>query len=229
MKKSESLDEFLTAYKAFETAVSAAHNLGQLSYISNTCDSTDSVFSLESEIIDPDIKDKIRTCRIIRNYAQHHADAEEFLAVSAAMIEFLKERTKNILLLDGTAKDIMRRCPVNLTEKSTIAEFAAAFSKMHLTIYPYRCTDGSFDVASWVDIGIALGHGDPAKQKYSTAYKGKRQPVKAVYAFQNTPIASLPKDELILVLTQTKDKVLGVIIPSDLEGDEDTPASSQTL
>lgn len=214
-KKQVSLEDFLIAYKTFETAVSAAHNLGRLAYIDNTCDTTDSVFSLESLVADPDVKDKIRTCRIIRNYAQHHADAEEFLAVSAAMTSFLNDRTKEIQLLDGTAKDIMKKCPVSLTEESTLAEFAAAFSKMHMTIYPYKGKYG-IEVASWIDIATAFGHGEPENRKYCDAHKGKRQPVETEYAFQHTPIAALKKNTMYIVMTQKSDKALGVILPEFL-------------
>lgn len=212
------LDSFLTAYKEFETAVSSAHDLGKLEYIDGTCDTFDSVFSLENFITDPDAKDKIRTCRIIRNYAQHHSDAERFICVSNDMLEYIKARTKDILLLNGAAKDMMRRCSMNLTEESTLAEFSIAMEKVDATFYPYKKKDGTFDIASWADLMIAVINGDDGKVKFNAAHKGKKKHVtKVFYAFQNTPILSLPRDKLIIILTQTKDKVLGMIIPKDLE------------
>lgn len=218
LPKQVHLDSFLTAYKEFETAVSSAHDLGKLDYIDDTCDTVDSVFSLENLITDTEVKDKIRTCRIIRNYAQHHPDAERFLCVSDAMFNYLEARTKDILLLNGAAKDIMRRCSMNLTEESTLAEFSSAMAKADTAVYPYKKKDGTFEIASWVDLTLAISNGDKAEEKFNTAHKGKRKhSVKAFYAFQNTPILSLPRDELIVVLTQTQDKVLGLIVPKDLE------------
>lgn len=222
MESQKSFEEYIAAYKTFEKTVCSAHNLSRLSYVGNSCDRVDSVCSFESAVSDPDIKDKVHVCRVIYEYAKHHEDANMFLSAPSSMTGFLKEKTNDILLLDSTAKDIMRPYPISLTEESTVAEFAAALSEMHLTVCPYKRMDGSIDVASFVDIGIALGRCNPKTEKYCTANKGTRQPAGFVCATQDTPISSLPKGEMIVVLAQAEGEIVGVILPKDIPSAKET-------
>lgn len=208
-----SLDTFLEEYKAFERAVCGADHLENLSWIANGTTSVDSVFSLENCIPDQDTKDKIKVCRMLRNYAQHHPDAGSFLAVSAEEIAFLHQRTEEILCLNGTVKDIMIRCQAALTDKNTLADFAAAMSAKNLSVYPYKTKDGTFSLLTLYDIAYVLGNGGTAKQKITSAPMSKREASETAFVFQNTPVAALPAASVIIVLTQTKDKAIGIILP----------------
>lgn len=49
----------------------------------------DSVWSFESNIEDPSIKNKMYCCRIMRNYMQHNLDYADFLSINDGMIKFL--------------------------------------------------------------------------------------------------------------------------------------------
>lgn len=202
---------FLEEYKAFERAVCNASHLSNLSWVLEI-DFTDSVFSLEKYISNEDVRDKIKVCRMLRNYIQHHPDAASFLSVTTEETAFLKEKTEEVLSLDGMAKDVMVRCSTALTDKNTLFDFASAMSAKNLSVYPYhRDKNGGFSVLTQKDLVRAFGNGKTPKQKIETAVEEKEK-VRIGFAFQNTPVASLPDTEVVIVLTQTKDKAIGVIV-----------------
>ena len=205
---------FLEEYKTFERAVCSAEHLSNLPWVSEI-DSIDSVFSLEKYISNEDVRDKIKVCRMLRNYIQHHPDAASFLSVTAEETAFLKEKTEEVLSLDGMAKDVMVRCGIALTDKNTLFDFASAMSAKDLSVYPYhRDKKGGFSVLTQKDLVRAFGNGKTPKQKIETAVEEKEK-VRIGFAFQNTPVASLPDTEVVIVLTQTKDKAIGVIVQSN--------------
>ena len=209
-KNNVGLEQFLEEYKAFERAVCSSDKLAALPWVTDTLPPIDSVFSLENYIVDQEIKDKIKICRMLRNYAQHHPDAEAFLAISAEEISFLHSLTEQVIRLEGVAKDIMVRCPVSMTDKNTLADFAQAMADKHLSVYPYKNKSGEFSVLSQEDIVAALGAGATAKQKISVAIKAKAK-LHLEFVYQNTPIVQLPDKGIVIVLTQTRDKAIGVI------------------
>lgn len=208
-KSANNTDQFLEIYKAFERAVCSADHLSNLSWISGT-NTIDTIFALEQFISDQEIKDKIKVCRTQRNYIQHHPDADLFLSVTAEESAFLKERTEEILALNGTAKDVMVRCSTVLTDKNTLADFATAMSAKNLSVYPYQEKNGAFSVLSGKDLVRALGSGKTAKQRISSAVVEKEK-IRIGFAFQNTPVPMLPDADVIVVLTQAKDKAIGII------------------
>lgn len=210
MQKSlNNTEQFLETYKAFERAACSTGHLSKLSWISGT-DTVDTIFTLEQFISDQEIKDKIKVCRTLRNYIQHHPDADSFLSVTAGETAFLKERTEEILALNGTAKDIMVRCSTILTDKNTLADFAAAMSAKNLSAYPYQEKNGEFSVLTAKNIVKTLGSGKTARQKISSAVTEKEK-IRVGFAFQNTPVPLLPGTDIIVILTQTKDKAIGII------------------
>lgn len=209
-KNNVGLDQFLEEYKTFERSVCSSDKLAALPWTADTVPPVDSVFSLENYIVDQEIKDKIKICRMLRNYAQHHPDADAFLAVSAEEVTFLHTLVEQIIRLEGAAKDIMVRCPVSMTDKNTLADFAQAMADKHLPMYPYKNKSGEFSVLSQEDIIAALGAGATAKQKISSAVQGKKA-AKIAEVFQSTPIVQLPAQCVIIVVTQTRDKAIGII------------------
>ena len=84
-------DKFLQAYKELET---------ELKYIGQ------SVLDYENSLSDTDDnKEKIKLCRIVRNYISHNSD--NFAGTTNEMIKFLNSLTSKINKLSKTAKDIM--------------------------------------------------------------------------------------------------------------------------
>lgn len=84
-------DKFLQAYKELET---------ELKYIGQ------SVLDYENSLSDTDDnKEKLKLCRIVRNYISHNSD--NFAGTTNEMIKFLNSLTSKINKLSKTAKDIM--------------------------------------------------------------------------------------------------------------------------
>lgn len=100
------INKFLTAYKELETEIRSA-------------DPNDSVYDYENRLEDADKQEKLKLCRITRNYIQHHSD--KFAEVSDTMVQFLEKET-NLLhsKSDLVKKHIYRAEPI--TEKTTIKE-----------------------------------------------------------------------------------------------------------
>ena len=152
---------FLEEYKTFERAVCSAEYLSNLSWVSEI-DFIDSIFSLEKYIANEDVRDKIKVCRMLRNYIQHHPDAASFLSVTAEETAFLKEKTEEILSLDGMAKDVMVRCSIALTDKNTLLDFASAMSAKNLSVYPYQDKKGP---SLCLHRKISSGHSETGKRQ----------------------------------------------------------------
>lgn len=100
------INKFLTAYKELETEIRSA-------------DPNDSVYDYENRLEDADKQEKLKLCRITRNYIQHHSD--KFAEVSDTMVQFLEKET-NLLhsKSDLVKKHIYRAEPI--TEKTTIKD-----------------------------------------------------------------------------------------------------------
>ena len=75
------IDTFLEEYKKLETAIRNETGSTVLDY-ENT--------------MQQDLAEKIKVCRIMRNYAQHNADYVRFLAATADMCDFLRNMTKDV-------------------------------------------------------------------------------------------------------------------------------------
>ena len=72
-------NQFLHIYKLIETEIP---NMKAAPIDAN-------VRWLEEQIDDNDKRTKLYTCRILRNYIQHHSDFQEFINISPGMITFL--------------------------------------------------------------------------------------------------------------------------------------------
>lgn len=100
------INKFLVAYKELETEIRSANP-------------NDSVYDYENRLEDADKQEKLKLCRITRNYIQHHSD--KFAEVSDTMVQFLEKET-NLLhsKSDLVKKHIYRAEPI--TEKTTIKD-----------------------------------------------------------------------------------------------------------
>lgn len=209
--KQADLAVFLEAYKTLENTLRDAENLDGLSwYDGNTVPAT--IAELEDGTISDEYKNKLRLCRNVRNYAQHNQGAENFVIVSQAMVAFLKERTRDIQVLKGTAKDIMTKCSAKITAKSTLAEAAGAFQKPRREWYPVVDDEGKFVVALelWVVLQC-MNIGITPKTKMAKLLPEHAIPKVRIIP-QATPIQEIRKmdGEKIVVTTQTG-RVVGTI------------------
>lgn len=126
--------DFLDSYKALEEAIRAnGSDLCRLPWV-GSCDYISTVLDFENVIRDTDKAEKLKLCRITRNYMQHHGD--DFAASSYYMVQFLKDMANDIRLLSGSYKDAMTKCPAAIMAKNSVGEAAAAMVKTGYCWYP---------------------------------------------------------------------------------------------
>lgn len=105
------INKFLTAYKELESEIRSA-------------DPNDSVFDYENRLsqTDPQKAEKLKVCRINRNFIQHNPDGAKFVGqICDKWIDFLESETKMLhSKSDLVKKHIYRAEPI--TEKTTIKE-----------------------------------------------------------------------------------------------------------
>lgn len=100
------INKFLTAYKELESEIRSS-------------DPNDSVYDYENRLDDVDKQEKLKLCRITRNYIQHHSD--KFADVSDTMVQFLERETALLhSKSDLVKKHIYRAEPI--TEKTSIKD-----------------------------------------------------------------------------------------------------------
>lgn len=206
------LSEFLEAYKELETTIrSNAEKLSHLSWIDGRAkfSAGTSVLDVENGITDDSVRDKLKTCRIIRNYAQHHDDADGFVGATSGMIEFIQGLTSSIRLLNGTYKDVMTKCPIAITANSNVTDCAGAFMRTGSDWYPVSDVAGSLcGIITKDDVFAMLGSGCTLK----THIKDKiASPDGVLVVKQTDPIPNngVPKGRI--VVANAKGKVTGII------------------
>ena len=87
------MNQFLQEYKQLEVYAKAA--------------GYDSVLDIEQQMADQEKQEKLKLCRITRNYIVHHADGTEFAAVSNGMITFLHNLSLSLIADKLKAADRM--------------------------------------------------------------------------------------------------------------------------
>lgn len=76
--------DFLTAFKEYENTI-------------RTETEVLSAKDYEDMINDPDLQDKLRLARTLRNYFSHHIDGDKLIKINKDMISVLEKETQNIL------------------------------------------------------------------------------------------------------------------------------------
>ena len=87
--------EFLVAYKTFENTLRETKSI--------------SVLDFEASHNQDEIAEKIKLCRILRNYLSHHEDGDTFITISSAMTFYLKERTSDLRKDQIKVGDVVKR------------------------------------------------------------------------------------------------------------------------
>lgn len=218
------LPDFLEAYKELETTIRAnADNLTRLPWLDGYSKYSNgvSVLDVENGITDEDMKDKLKTCRIIRNYAQHHDGADGFIAATPAMVDFIKGMTAEIRLLNGTYKDCMTKCSVVLTSASNVSDCAAVFVKTGSDWYPVSDVPGGKlgmsmggplkGIITKDAVFAMLGAGSTLKTHIKDrVVSAEKSKVLVVKQTDPIPAGGIPKGRKIVVVN-AKDKIVGII------------------
>lgn len=113
-KKSDyiGVPEFLSVYKVLEQILSS-RNMTVLDYES---------------VLSSDDADKLKTCRIMRNYAAHHSDGDSFLCFSEEQLSFVGQLISRIKSSERTVEDITTHLTPIVNGVSTYTEVLRRFS-----------------------------------------------------------------------------------------------------
>lgn len=113
------IERFLNEFRRLETA------------LRNT-DTADSVLDYENSISknDADVSDKLKLCRIVRNYISHHPaeGSKNFVVPTGIMIKFISEQADAIEAKEQHARDIMTRVK-SITPDTGIKDVLFTLSK----------------------------------------------------------------------------------------------------
>lgn len=124
---------FLEAYRRLEDAISHSTKLrvtNVLGYENSLSDSGDT-----------EQAEKLKACRIIRNYMTHHADGVTFLTATPKMTAFIGKLADGIASMEMTAGKAARKAPV-LTPSTSMRDAAESFSSHGYAWLPYADRDG---------------------------------------------------------------------------------------
>lgn len=210
------INDFLTVYKKLENALFDidVQNLKKVSWLDadNYDDEDINVFWLENHAKDGSIQNKLRLCRMIRNYAQHNEDYKSFLAMQSDMILFINKVLKDLGCIDKTAGQLCKKVQA-LSEKSILSDCCTALINKKTDWRPVvdsksnKCLGivTNNHILSWISDGATL------KTKLSSLLSVKNE--KAMTLVQDdVKYNSIPNADYIVII---KDDIYKGIIIND--------------
>lgn len=196
-------EQFLSLYKDFERLLQDSAQMSILDY--------------ENAIKDKDgeLSEKIKLCRIMRNYMQHHSDYKSFVTISAGQISLIEKLLTTLRNKDKKAKDIMKKWdfPNETTYTKDVGVFIA---KKKLTLCPIVDSKKHLSkVVSYSDVLLGMVLGTP-KSKIHTVKSSVKN---SEYAIVHVDDLAKNLDLSVINIVVDKDDVLkGIICDSATHG-----------
>lgn len=138
MKETE---RFLNAYKALETAIKETYK--NIDFNNTNLNSTKIVVTpityYEGQLPQNDAE-KLRYCRLARNFIQHNPEGKNFVCISEAMISFIKDCIIKVESVNGTVKDkyvTLSKSPF-VNDTDTLLSVAEKLSKGYEAVYVFN-------------------------------------------------------------------------------------------
>ena len=129
MKSINLIQEYLEVYKELEGALRNHQNeIRVLDY---------------EKTLPPNEEEKLRICRQVRNYIQHHDNSENFIAISPGMIEFLETVIENVTGEKRIVKDKLYRL-TPITDANKLSEILNRFVKSDREWLPATDKNGMY-------------------------------------------------------------------------------------
>lgn len=179
-------DKFLDAYRTLEDALNRSTKLN-----------ASSVLDYENELQrvgKVDASEKLKVCRITRNYMTHHADGKTFLGVSPKMTKYLLSVADSITKLELSAAKVARKVPV-LSPSTSMKDAAIAFSSSKSAWLPYTDRKGNVVGAVSEEVVIAMcANGSRSNASIGTSVSVIDKPI--VQA--DTPASSVTGDAIVI-------------------------------
>jgi len=196
------MNQFLQEYKQLEGYAKAA--------------GYDSVLDIEQQMTDQEEQEKLKLCRITRNYIVHHADGTEFAAVSDGMISFIQGLSTSLIADKLKAEDRMSSLtPVKPTD--TLSGATKKLLKANLpwipVVGPQMVYIGVLDTDLILDLirqGTNVDTPFSEIKKFQKEAEEEAQEKKASIIAANAPITELESTPAI-VLDSKRKKYKGVI------------------
>ena len=134
-------EKFLNAFKRLENAIANSTELNK-----NYCPKCTSVLDYENSLMESDKEkgEKLKVCRIIRNYHSHHEDGAKLFPASKSMTDFLDKEAESLEKQELTVEKVAKKTGV-VTDTTTLAEIIPMFAALPGTgnILPCIFEDGS--------------------------------------------------------------------------------------
>lgn len=109
------VSEFLEKYKSLEMVLRLARG-------------NDMTVLKYEDTLDEDDSDKMRICRVVRNFLQHTPKGDSFIQPTAAMVTFIEKQILLVTAAAEKAKDLAYKAPV-IKESMSLQEMAKVFAK----------------------------------------------------------------------------------------------------
>lgn len=210
------INDFLDVYKKLETAISNidTKSLEKIKWLNMIAINADdiNIFWLENNTNDINIQNKLRLCRMLRNYAQHNDDYKSFIAVTSDMILFINKLLKDLGCIDKTAGQICNKIQA-LTEKSLLTECCVMLVSKKLDWLPVidSKTNKCLGVITYNNILSWISDGATLKSNLSNLITDKNKKIMTVIQ-DDVAYNKIPNDDYIIVI---KDDVYKGIILKD--------------
>ena len=200
---STNITVFLQEYKQLETYAQAA--------------GYNSVLDLEQTLQDQEKQDKLKLCRIVRNYISHHADGEVFAAVSDEMITFIRALSTSLIADKLKAGDrVTGLTPVKMDDTLSAATKKLLKSNMGWipVVAPQMVYVGVLNtrmIMECIKQGVSVNTplSDITKFETSAAAEAKAENIPVLSV--NEPITNM-KSAPAIVLNEKREKYRGVIV-----------------
>lgn len=191
---SKNTEKFLEAYKKLETMLRKTEQYNN-------------VFEYESILTDPETVEKLKLCRLIRNYIVHNENGADFVVPTNEMISFITKQCQEVQKLVKTVGAICT--PVTSIKSDspmTIRMVLKKINDKNLNFYPVadEKTEKMIGVIDFENIVSAIQHADyklTAKFFENVSLNNLKNNLKNNYVIAN-------KDEEYSKYTDTKKSII---------------------
>lgn len=168
----------------------------------------------EEDAMEEDAK-KLQVCRILRNYIQHEADYENFIAISPGMQKYLSDYLMNVRRKKGIVKDFLETLTKygSLSDQNTLLDAALLLKRKNKHTLPVIQLDktNTYHVYLISKDFVSDCFADGITKNTKLAKLLPSIPEADVqYVMPDAPTSDIRRQVDIVLVTNTKGKIIGV-------------------
>lgn len=158
---------------------------------------------------------KLQVCRILRNYIQHEADYENFIAISPGMQKYLSDYLMNIRRKKGIVKDFSETLTKygSLSDQNTLFDAASLLKHKNKHVLPVIQLDKTntyhIHLISKAFVSDCFADGITKNTKLAKLLSSIPE-ADVQYVMSDTPTSDIRRQGDIVLVTNTKGKIIGV-------------------